>query len=82
VIGDLKRLGQPIPFVSSSLKTDIELKDVKKHRILGMGEFLINESEFIFGMAIKLITFFFFSLQVHSEKFGWSRLIMMIPRTP
>lgn len=39
VIGDLKRLGQPIPFVSSSLKTDIELKDVKKHRILGMGAF-------------------------------------------
>lgn len=37
VIGDLHRLGATIPFVSSSLNTEISLKDVKRHRILGMG---------------------------------------------
>ena len=41
VIGDLKRLGKSVPFVPSSLNTDIELKDVKKHRILGMGKHLL-----------------------------------------
>jgi CRP-like cAMP-binding protein len=39
VIGDLKRLGSTIPFVSSSLNTQIALKDVTRHRILGMGKF-------------------------------------------
>lgn len=39
VIGDLKRLGKSIPFVSSSLNTSITLKDVKRHRILGMGKY-------------------------------------------
>jgi len=38
VIGDLKRLGATVPFVSSSLNTEIALRDVKKHRILGMGK--------------------------------------------
>jgi cAMP-dependent protein kinase regulator len=37
VIGDVKRLGKSIPFVPTSLNTAITLKDVKKHRILGMG---------------------------------------------
>lgn len=44
VIGDLKRLGTTIPFVSSSLNTEIALKDVKKHRILGMGKLKVNDS--------------------------------------
>ena len=38
VIGDLNRLGASIPFVSSSLNTEITLKDVKRHRLLGMGK--------------------------------------------
>lgn len=44
VIGDLKRLGMPIPFVSSSLNTEIKLKDIKRHRILGMGKFCTFKS--------------------------------------
>lgn len=38
VIGDVRRLGKPIPFVPSSINTEIALSDVKKHRILGMGK--------------------------------------------
>jgi cAMP-dependent protein kinase regulator len=39
VIGDIKRLGQPIPFTPKTLDTSITLKDVKKHKLLGMGKF-------------------------------------------
>jgi protein kinase A len=39
VIGDIMRLGESIPFVPSTINTSIQLKDVKKHRILGMGAF-------------------------------------------
>ena len=38
VIGDIKRLGKPIPFTPASRDTSVELNDVKKHRMLGMGE--------------------------------------------
>jgi cAMP-dependent protein kinase regulator len=41
VIGDIKRLGEPVPFVSSTINTSIQLKDVKRHRMLGMGKSLI-----------------------------------------
>ena len=37
VIIDIKRLGEPIPFTPSTINTSIQLKDIKKHRILGMG---------------------------------------------
>jgi hypothetical protein len=37
VIGDVKRLGKSIPFKPSALDSSITLKDIKKHRILGMG---------------------------------------------
>lgn len=56
VIGDLHRLGQPIPFVSSSLNTEIELKDVKKHRILGMGK-----CDFLHNLFASYCWVFFFS---------------------
>ena len=37
VIGDVKRLGKPSPMVSSALVSNIGLKDITKHRMLGMG---------------------------------------------
>jgi len=38
-IGDVARLGNPLPYVSSSVNNSIQLKDITKHRILGMGAF-------------------------------------------
>eukprot|EP00934_Nitzschia_sp_Nitz4_P004099 Nitzschia sp. Nitz4//scaffold330_size19141//14677//17509//NITZ4_008748-RA/size19141-snap-gene-0.28-mRNA-1//-1//CDS//3329548166//4089//frame0 len=59
VIGDLNRLGKPLPFVSSSLNTQIQLKDVRKHRILGMGAFgkvwLASTNESSTPYALKTI---------------------------
>jgi len=37
VIGDINRLGKPIPFTPKLLDTSITLSDVKKHKLLGMG---------------------------------------------
>eukprot|EP00980_Cylindrotheca_fusiformis_P029538 scaffold23501_cov171-Cylindrotheca_fusiformis.AAC.1 len=37
VIGDLKRLGKPIPFVPATRDSSVDLKDIKKHQMLGMG---------------------------------------------
>lgn len=60
VIGDVKRLGQSTPFVSSSLNTDIALSDVKKHKILGMGAFgkvwLASTTESSTPYALKTIS--------------------------
>ena len=38
VIGDIRRLGKPIPFVPAARDSSVQLKDVKKHRMLGMGK--------------------------------------------
>ena len=63
VIGDLNRLGASIPFVSSSLNTEISLNDVKRHRLLGMGKFehsqKICSSEVLGGLLV--LTIFTFS---------------------
>jgi len=57
VIGDLNRLGASIPFVSSSLNTEISLKDVKRHRLLGMGKF--KNSTIVLGdlLVLTIVTF-------------------------
>jgi CRP-like cAMP-binding protein len=39
VIGDIKRLGKPIPFTPKLFDTTITLGDIKKHKLLGMGAF-------------------------------------------
>ena len=39
VIGDIRRLGKPIPFVPAARDTSIALSDIQKHRMLGMGKF-------------------------------------------
>jgi cAMP-dependent protein kinase regulator len=41
VIGDIKRLGKPIPFTPKTFDTSITLSDVKKHKLLGMGKNLV-----------------------------------------
>jgi CRP-like cAMP-binding protein len=38
VIGDVKRLGKPIPFVPATRDNSVAFKDIDKHRILGMGK--------------------------------------------
>ena len=42
VIGDINRLGKSIPFKPKTLDTSIGIKDVKKHKMLGMGKFSIS----------------------------------------
>jgi len=39
IIGDVKRLGKPIPFQPKSFDSTLSIKDVKKHKMLGMGAF-------------------------------------------
>eukprot|EP00980_Cylindrotheca_fusiformis_P031411 scaffold26329_cov171-Cylindrotheca_fusiformis.AAC.1 len=39
VIGDIKRLGKPIPFVPAARDNSVDFKDIEMHRILGMGAF-------------------------------------------
>jgi len=39
VIGNVKRLGKPIPFTNRAFDSTITSKDVKKHKMLGMGAF-------------------------------------------
>lgn len=39
VIGDVKRLGKPIPFTPKAFDSTLTIKDVKKHKMLGMGAF-------------------------------------------
>ena len=38
VIGDIRRLGKPIPFVPAARDISIALSDIQKHRMLGMGK--------------------------------------------
>jgi cAMP-dependent protein kinase regulator len=53
VIGDVRRLGKSLPFTPSTLNTSIALKDIKKHRILGMGTFTLSS----FICVILLLNF-------------------------
>jgi protein kinase A len=39
VIGDINRLGEPLPFTPSKVNKTLQLKDMKLHHILGMGAF-------------------------------------------
>lgn len=39
VIGDIKRLGKPIPFTPKTLDSTLTIADIKKHKMLGMGAF-------------------------------------------
>lgn len=41
VIGDVQRLGKPIPFTPKHFDTSITIKDVKQIKMLGMGTFFI-----------------------------------------
>lgn len=59
VIGDVKRLGKSIPAQSSALNTSVTLKDIKKHRILGMGTSLCYQ--YVCGVAYcRFLTILFF----------------------
>jgi CRP-like cAMP-binding protein len=61
VIGDIKRLGEAIPFVPSTINTSIQLKDVKKDRMLGMGT----------SLSLEIVRAFF----QHGDSFLQSRFI-------
>jgi len=37
VIGDVKRLGKPIPFTPKAFDSTLTIEDIKKHKMLGMG---------------------------------------------
>jgi len=39
VVGDVKRLGKPIPFTPKTFDSTLSIKDVKRHKMLGMGAF-------------------------------------------
>jgi len=39
VLGNLERLGKPIPFTPKALDTTLGIEDVKQHRMVGMGAF-------------------------------------------
>eukprot|EP00535_Pseudo-nitzschia_heimii_P000106 CAMPEP_0197183386 /NCGR_PEP_ID=MMETSP1423-20130617/7790_1 /TAXON_ID=476441 /ORGANISM="Pseudo-nitzschia heimii, Strain UNC1101" /LENGTH=799 /DNA_ID=CAMNT_0042633963 /DNA_START=112 /DNA_END=2511 /DNA_ORIENTATION=- len=39
VIGDVKRLGKPIPFTPKTFDSTLSIDDVRKHKMLGMGAF-------------------------------------------
>jgi len=39
VIGDVKRLGKPIPFTPKTFDSTLTIDDVRKHKMLGMGAF-------------------------------------------
>jgi len=39
VIGDIHRLGKPIPFTPKTFDSTLTIKDIKKHKMLGMGAF-------------------------------------------
>lgn len=38
VIGDVKRLGKPIPFTPKAFDSTLTIDDIKKHKMLGMGK--------------------------------------------
>ena len=40
VIGDVNRLGKPIPFVPKAFDNTLTIKDIKRHKMLGMGTFI------------------------------------------
>lgn len=39
VVGDVNRLGKPIPFKPKAFDTTLTIKDIKQHKMLGMGAF-------------------------------------------
>lgn len=64
VIGDVKRLGKPIPFTPKSFDSNLTINDVKKHKMLGMGKFTISlfPSSFVLlpiANAVLLISFLY-----------------------
>jgi cAMP-dependent protein kinase regulator len=40
VIGDVNRLGKPIPFIPKAFDSSLTIKDIKRHKMLGMGKFI------------------------------------------
>lgn len=60
VIGDIKRLGKQGGFVSKRQNKSIVLKDLKKHRVLGMGAFglvwLVSHSDKKDPYALKMLS--------------------------
>uniref|UniRef100_A0A7S4AAF8 cGMP-dependent protein kinase n=2 Tax=Pseudo-nitzschia australis TaxID=44445 RepID=A0A7S4AAF8_9STRA len=60
VIGDVKRLGKPIPFTPKAFDSTIGIEDIKKHKMLGMGAFgkvwLCTSRESQEPYALKMIT--------------------------
>jgi cAMP-dependent protein kinase regulator len=64
VIGDIKRLGESIEFVPSTINSSIQLKDIKRHRMLGMGTSLSLEIVFVFFVMVivsyNLVALFLF----------------------
>lgn len=59
VIGDIQRLGKPLPPVSSKLDHTIKLDQLKKHRILGVGTFgkvwLVSHKKSTKAFALKML---------------------------
>jgi len=39
IIGDTKRLGKPIPFIPKAFDSTLQIGDIRKHKMLGMGAF-------------------------------------------
>jgi len=39
VIGDIRRLGKPIPFTPKTFDSTLTINDIKRHKMLGMGAF-------------------------------------------
>jgi len=60
VIGDVNRLGKPIPFTPKAFDSSITINDIKKHKMLGMGAFgkvwLATSKDTKKAYALKTIT--------------------------
>ena len=57
VIGDMNRLGKSIAFKSKHFDSSIGIKDVKKHKMLGMGKYLI--------LLVSLLYYYYSVLSLH-----------------
>ena len=81
VIGDIRRLGKPIPFTPKTFDSTLTINDIKRHKMLGMGKFLFIIfvvkrfcSLAFFGSTepLEMPLNFLFSLNFHKFWVGFS----------
>ena len=70
VIGNLERLGKPIPFTPKAFDSTLSIEDVQQHKLLGMGKYSFIFFLPFFLVLLSLYVVFLFALRTKNKMKG------------